>query len=189
MPTESTLEKFKDRLFDDLDSIDCTPAERRRLKIYRFLFTSKLEKPYVTNAELAENLAEYFGVTSTGQAYRYISHIELLVGNVRASEKQWIRYLVVEALKEAIKLAKAKDDIKAMVSAADKLGKYTRLDQEDPEPIEWDIKPQAVEFINDPTILNLPKVSNPKEVVEKAKKRYMEAEATDIEYMEVKRDE
>lgn len=188
MPTETTLEKFKDRLFDDLDTIDATSMEKKRILIYRHLFTRKLERPHVTNAELAQELRENFGIVSVGQAYRYIGQIETAVGNIRSSEKAWIRYLVVETLKEAIQLAKFADDIKAMVAAADKLGKYTRLDQEDQEPLPWEeILPRPVEFVNDPAVLGLPEVANPRAVIEQAKKKFMEEEVKDVEYEEVPR--
>ena len=44
-----------------------------------------------------------------------------MLGKVRTSEKQWIRYLVTETLKEAIDKARRKGDLKNMVAAADKL--------------------------------------------------------------------
>lgn len=187
MPQQTTLEKFKDCLFDDIETIDATAAEKKRIVIYRHLFTSKLERPYITNAELATSLGDLFGITCVSQAYRYIGHIEVLVGNVRASEKQWIRYMVVEALKEAIRLAKGKDDIKAMVAAADKLGKYTRLDQDDQDPIPWEkIQPLPVEFVNDPSVLDMPEVKNPRAMIERVKKKFLEDEIRDVEYTEPK---
>lgn len=180
-----TIEKFKDRLFDDLDTLDATELEKKQILIYRFLLTLRLEKPYVTNAQLAEFLYENFGITSVGQAYRYIGHVEQLVGNIRSSEKAWIRYLVVETLKEAIQRAKADDDIKAMVAAADKLGKYTRLDQEDQDPMPWEqIKPQPIEFVTDPSVLGIDKIENPRALIEKVKKKYMDE--VEVEYEEVK---
>lgn len=181
-----TIEKFKDRLFDDLDTLDATDNEKKLILIYRYLLTQRLERPYVTNAQLAEFLHDCFGITSLGQAYRYIGHVELLVGNIRSSEKAWIRYIVVETLKEAIQLAKSECDIKAMVAAADKLGKYTRLDQEDQDPLPWEeIKPQPIEFITDPSVLGLDKVENPRALIEKVRKKYMDE--VEVEYVEAKK--
>lgn len=181
----STIEKFKDRLFDDLDKLDATEKEKKQILIYRYLLTLRLEKPYVTNAQLAKSLKSHFDVSSVGQAYRYIGHVELLVGNIRSSEKAWIRYTVVETLKEAIQRAKAADDIKAMVAAADKLGKYTRLDKEDQEPLPWEeIKPQPVEFVTDPSVLGIEHVENPRALVEKVRKKYMDE--IEVEYTEAK---
>ena len=181
-----TIEKFKDRLFDDLDTLEATDNEKKQILIYRYLLTQRLEKPYVTNAQLAEFLRNNFGITSVGQAYRYIGHVELLVGNIRTSEKAWNRYLVVETLKDVIQRATIEGDFKAMVAAADKLGKYTRLDQEDQDPLPWDeLKPQPIEFVTDPSVLGLDKVENPRALIEKVRKKYMDE--VEVEYVEAKK--
>ncbi len=72
-----------------------------------------------------------------------------------------------------------------MVAAADKLGKYTRLDKEDQEPLPWEeIKPQPVEFVTDPSVLGIEHVENPRALVEKVRKKYMDE--IEVEYTEAK---
>lgn len=188
MPKPSTLDKFHDHLFDDCDSLEMTPRERAQLMRYRAIFTLKLQKPHITNTEVAKFLKKEFGITSVGQAYRDIAATETVLGKIRSSEKQWIRYLVVETLKKAIHLAQKSGDIKAMVAAADKLGKYTRLDQEDQEPLPFEeIVPEPIEYLNDPTILGLPEPKEgARQYVEKVRRKYFEAE--DVEYKEVSRE-
>lgn len=189
MPKPSTIDKFRDHLFDDLDEMSLTALERKQLTRYRAIFVLKLENPHLSNAKVAKFLNRKFGIKSVAQAYRDIAATEIMLGNVRSSEKQWIRYLVVETLKDAITLAKNKGDLKNMVAAADKLGKYTRLDQEDQEPIPYeDIVPAPIEYLNDPKILGMPE---PKEgaraYIEKIKRRYIDTQ--DVEYEELKRGE
>ena len=187
MPKESTLEQYRERLFDDIDQLqDLTPSLRGQLLRYRAIFTLKLEHPYVSNKGVAAMLQQEFGITSISQAYRDIALVERLLGNVRSSEKQFIRYLVVETLKEAIETARSLGQTKEMIAAADKLGKYARLDQEDQDPLPYEeIVPAPVEYANDPGLIGrkVPE-GGVKAYIERVKKKYIEAE--DIEYEEVK---
>ena len=102
MSKPSTLDKFRDRLFDDIDRLELTDRERSELMRYRAIFVLKLENPHITNANVVKFLNKKFGIRSIAQAYRDIAATETMLGKVRTSEKQWIRYLVTETLKEAI---------------------------------------------------------------------------------------
>ena len=189
MSKPSTLDKFRDRLFDDIDRLELTDRERSQLMRYRAIFVLKLENPHITNANVVKFLNKKFGIRSIAEAYRDIAATETMLGKVRTSEKQWIRYLVTETLKEAIDKARRKGDLKNMVAAADKLGKYSRLDQEDPQPLPYeDIVPSPIEYLNDPSILGLP---TPKEgaraYIERIKRKYVDVQ--DVEYEDVKRGE
>lgn len=172
-----TLEKYYDRMWLDLDSIpDLTPVERSQILRYRDIYTAKLANPSTTNASIVDALKEKYGI-GVAQAYRDISQMEILLSSIRAAEKQYIRYMVVETLKESINLARLKDDPETMAKAAGLLGKYTRLDQEDQDPLPWEeIVPRPIEYVNDPTVLGLPAVKNPKEYVEKMKCKYLVVE-------------
>lgn len=187
MPKDSTLDLYRERLFDDIDQLqDLTITQRDQILRYRAIFTLKLEHPYVSNKNVAAMLEQEFGIKSISQAYRDIGAVERLLGNVRSSEKQFIRYLVVETLKEAIETARDNDEVKEMIAAADKLGKYARLDQEDQDPLPYEeIVPLPIEYVNDPEIMgrSVPP-GGVKAFIERVKKKYIEAE--DIEYEEVK---
>ena len=188
MPKPSTIEKFRDHLFDDADTLVLTDQERDQLMRYRAIFTLKLEKPHITNREVAEFLKNSFGITSIAQAYRDISTTEMMLGKIRSSEKQWIRYLVVEKLKDALALAEEKGKLKEMIMAADKLAKYTRLDQEEQDPIPWEeIIPAPVEYLNDPKILGLPEPrEGARAFVEKIKRKYIDLPETEYEEVKVR---
>lgn len=187
MPKQSTLEKYQDKLFADFETLEATALEQQQILRYRRIFTARLASPWQPNRELVEMLHEEFGI-SPAQAYRDIAQMEVLLGKIRNAEKSWMRYTVIETCKEAIELARMKNNMKTMVAAAATLGKYCRLDQEDAQPLPYeDIVPQPVEFVNDPQLLGLPKVDNPRAVVERAKKKYLGA--MEVEYQEVERKE
>lgn len=183
MPKPSLLDKYHDHLWDDLDTLDLTNSQRDQLMRFRIVFMRKLENPTVTNTYLADSLVGLYKI-SRAQAYRDIAQCEVLIAPIRTAEKSYLRYLVVETQKEAINIARENKDPDAMSRASAVIGKYARLDQEEQEPIPWEeIVPQPVEYVNDPTVLGLPEVKNPKEYVEQIKHKYI---VEDVEYEDVR---
>ena len=93
--------------------------------------------PHLTNRDYVNFLRNTFGV-SERTAYSDINHIKRYLGEQEDFHKEWLRYMVVEMLKDSYKLAKRKKDPKGMALAADKIGKYTKLDKDDPIDIPWE---------------------------------------------------
>ena len=94
-------------------------------------------------------------------AYQDIQILKILLGDIKNAGKEWHRHRVISMVMEAFEMAKLTQDPKAMIMAADKLGKYTRLDKEDAVTMPWDeIIPLPVEPTNDPT-LSLDAVARP----------------------------
>ena len=189
MPRKPALEKYHNVLFKDFKEQKLTPAEKDQLKRYRFCFNYSLENPSIPDKVLRDYLMNEFGVSQT-QAYADIQNIRILLGNIQNAGKEWIRYLVNEELKEAIEDAKAlgTKGIKLRILAADKLGKYNRLDREDAIDLPWEeIKPQSIEPTSDPTILKIKPLKNKEEEILKMYKKYkgeIEIEYTDYEIIE-----
>lgn len=174
MAKQSTLDKFKQHLFDDSSGLVLTASESEQLKRYRAIYSERLEDPSISNKSLVTFLQSNFQI-SQSQAYRDIGQMEQLFGNVVNAQKEWVRYLVVETLKESIALARDQADIKTMVKAATALGVLTRLDKEDSQTIPYeDIVPLQIEFQNDPSILGLPKVENTRETIDKVLRKYID---------------
>ena len=85
-----------------------------------------------------------------------------------------MRYLVNETLKEAIETAKkgGPKRLKELIMAADKLGKYNRLDKEDALEIPWDeILPIPIEPTTDPTVLKVKPLENKEAEIERLYKK------------------
>ena len=186
MPRKPALDKYHDVLFRDFDEMKhLTPTERDQLKRYRFCFTYSLENPTLPDKVLRDYLMNEFEVSQT-QAYIDIQNVRILLGNVRNAGKEWIRYLVNETLKEAIETAKTAGPkkLKELVMAADKLGKYNRLDKEDAQEMPWeDIIPQSIEPTTDPTVLGGKKLENKEEEIRKMYEKYRgEIEIEDADY-------
>ena len=189
MPRKPALDKYHDVLFKDFDEMEhLTPAEQNQLKRYRFCFSQSLENPSLPDKELRDYLINEFAISQT-QAYTDIQNMRVLLGNIRNAGKEWIRYLVNETLKEAIETAKAAGPkrLKELIMAADKLGKYNRLDKEDAEELPWEeILPQSIEPTTDPTVLKIKPLENKEEEIRKMYEKYKgEIEIEDIGYEDV----
>ena len=189
MPRKPALDKYHDVLFKDFDEMEhLTPAEQNQLKRYRFCFSQSLENPSLPDKELRDFLINEFSISQT-QAYTDIQNMRVLLGNIRNAGKEWIRYLVNETLKEAIETAKSAGPkrLKELIMAADKLGKYNRLDKEDAEELPWEeILPQSIEPTTDPTVLKIKPLENKEEEIRKMYEKYKgEIEIEDVGYEDV----
>lgn len=182
MSKSNIIDKYREQLFNDSTAIEMTPNEALQLKRYRAVFSFRLDTPTVSNKELATFLQTEFGI-SQSQAYRDIANTEQIFGSIVNAQKEWTRYLVVETLKEAITLARAEGDIKEMIRAATSLGVVSRLDKEDAQRLPYDeIVPSDIEYANDPSLVGGKKVDNPRALIDKVLKKYID----DVDFEEVK---
>ncbi len=167
MNKRTALDKFHNVMFVDFDESILDQDEKEMLKRYRAVFTLSLENPSLTDTKLRDYLMEEYGITMA-TAYRDLANVRILLGSVQNAGKEWVRYLVNETLKKAIEDAKnmGKQGIKLMIMAADKLGKYNRLDREDATELPWDeIIPQSIEPTTDPTVLGIKPLENKPEEI------------------------
>lgn len=185
MSKQTTLQKFNDVFFAEIDDSKLSKDEKNMLTRYRAIFTLSLERPSIQDVELRDFLMNEYGISQT-QAYRDIADIRTLLGNVQNAGKEWVRYMVNETLKKSIEDAKkmGAKGIKLMIMAADKLGRYNRLDKDDTIEIPWEeIIPQSIEPTTDPTVLGIKPLDNKEEAIRKMYEKYKEdIEIEDADY-------
>jgi hypothetical protein len=170
---KTSIEKYHAYLFEDREEVEKRLSNLELIRFQRIkqTFVHWLEFPELTDKKIRDFLMVEFDL-ETSQAYRDISVLKQLLGNVRNASKEWHRYTVIEMLKESYLLAKEQMDPKAMAIAADKLGKYNNLDKENPDTPDWsDFEPQNVEIVDDVTILDLEKL--PKEEEQRLREKYL----------------
>lgn len=209
MPKPSTIDKFRKAIFDDSAELVLTESESNQLRRIRAIYTMQLNRPNITNREIVSMLKSEHNITSLSQAYRDIAQTQALLGSVPNASKQWIRYTVVESLKSVIEHADKIIEnsmsvesengvefyavlnpevivraLEAKTKAVDKLAKYSRLGESDPDPIPYEeIVPLPIEFTMDSEIVTGVKVENPEELVRRVKKKFIE----DVDYEEIER--
>jgi DNA-directed RNA polymerase subunit F len=189
MSRKSNLDKFQEVMFaDKVDISHLSPVEQMQVVRYRFAFTQCLESPSIPDTELRDQLMNEFGI-SQSQAYRDIASIKIILPNIKAAGKEWIRYMVTEELKLAIKECKdgGADLMKERIMAIDKLAKYNKLDQDDGEQIPWDdIVPIPVEATNDISVMGVKPMENPEEEIRLLYEKYKgDIEIEDIDYQDI----
>lgn len=170
MSRKTNLDKFHDVMFEDIKTIEnLTPVEKAQLLRYRFAFTCCLENPSIEDNVLRDKLTSEFSI-SISQAYRDIAHVKIILPNIKAAGKEWIRYIVNEELKSAIREAKdaGNERLKERIMAIANLAKYNKLDQDDSEQIPWEeIIPIPIEPTTDPTVLDITPLENAEEEIRK----------------------
>jgi len=125
-------------------------------KMYEDAFAKWIGDPSLGDHHIINLLMNEHGRSKT-QAWRDVAIIKNVLGDIKNANKEWQRYTVISMLKEAYELAKTKKDPKAMAIAADKLGKYTKLDKDDMDNIPWEeIIPPSFEPSADPKLLGIP---------------------------------
>lgn len=186
MSREHPLERFRTVLFENVSDSTLTANECQQLKRYRDAFTQSLDNPLIRDTELRDYLINEYHI-SESQAYRDLANIRILLGNVRNAGKEWIRYLVIEGLKDAAARAREGGKLKEEIMALDKLAKYNRLDKEDIAELPFDkIIPVDWETTSDVTVLGAKPIENLDQEIEKLYKKYMDdIEIEDIDYQEV----
>ena len=195
MSRKSNLDKFQEVMFADKADISfLTPVEQEQVIRYRFAFTQCLENPSITDRSLVEMLMSQFSI-SQSQAYRDITNIKVILPNVKAAGKEWIRYIITEELKADIQKCKDKleeypDDsnwMKNKIMAIDKLAKYNKLDQDDGEQLPWDdIIPIPIDPTSDPMVLGVTPLENAEEEIKKLYEKYKgDIEIEDVDYLDI----
>ena len=180
---KNKLDKFQDILFRNFEEAVLTEDEKRIIHRLRSAFTLSLENPTLPDVQLRDYLMNQYGI-SQAQAYKDIADMRLVLGSVKNAEKEWVRYMVNETLKKCIEDAKnlGAKGLKLMIMAADKLGKYNRLDRDDAVEMPWEeIIPQSIEPTNDPTVLGVKPLENKEESIRKMYEKYRD-EIEDVEY-------
>lgn len=181
----TVIEKIEKNLFRPKDElpVPLTVDEQQILERYQKVYTLWHEKPDFRDRQIIDYMINDLGISQT-QAYRDLTNIKYLLGNVAACSKEWMRYTVVQMCKEAYQKAKADNNFVAMVLAADKIGKYTKLDQNEEEGIDWSTLPDLdFEPTGDITFLD-PNMLDPK--IEEKRRALRQKYAGDtVEFTEI----
>lgn len=190
MSRESAIDRFRDVMFKDAKESDLTSREYQQLIRYRDAFTQSLDNPTIRDTELRDYLMSNYNI-SESQAYRDLTNIRILLGNVRNASKEWIRYMVVEGLKKQYNKADTAGKTKDAIAALQALAKYNRLDKDDVDELPFDkVIPVDWETTTDVTVLGVKPIENKEEEIKRIFRKYADdIDIEDIEYQEVKKDE
>jgi hypothetical protein len=181
------IDKMNTLLFDPLPA-DASPHDRAIIIRYRDAYTHWLDNPLESDADIRDYLINHHHIEKS-QAYRDITNIKLLLGNVRNAGKEWHRHRVNVLLEKAA--AAALENRTAEATALSKVAtafiKNNRLDIDDREQLPFDeIIPPTFEPTTDPTVIGLKPLPNLRRRIAELKEKYIgEIEIQDTNYEEL----
>ena len=186
----SVYEKVYTHLYDKNSKTKLSEAEIRVKERCLAIYNKKLSDPLISDKELGGIISEQFGISEI-QAYRDISNIERLFGNFRKTNKEYIRHIITEALKQVIKKelewledAEVYISTKNLSLAAKELIRANRLDKDDAIAHDWEkFQPPIPQITDDITVLDLE--GTPDERIRELRKRYMDFIKKDSEDAEI----
>jgi hypothetical protein len=155
------------------------PTTQKLKDRYERIFTKWLDDPAISESDMHKFIMSEMGL-SYSQSYRDLEAVKLMLGNVSVAAKEWQRYTAIDMIKKGYALVTKEDgdklDIKrglAMIKAGEAIGKVTKLDKEDPDPIPYeDIIPQSFEPTGDVSVLGMKKIPQLKELQARLRKRF-----------------
>lgn len=104
---------------------------------YERVFTYWLQNPHLNDQKIVQFMVNSCGLKKS-MAYMELKTIKMIMGQVQVASKEWHRHMVVEMCRKAYNVALSRKDPKGMALAADKIGKYTKLDKDEAESLPWD---------------------------------------------------
>jgi hypothetical protein len=133
--------------------------EEYRARLMRTL-EIRLENLYLTDYRIFEIMRKLYPTISFGSVCNDITIVERMIAQDKDPSgdphKVWTRYFIGEVTKEAIRIAREKDDPYTMAYSANILGKHRLTDKEDNARPPYDeIIPFVPELSLDPTIIGL----------------------------------
>jgi len=148
-------------------------AETAVMKRYESGFLFWQGNSHLSKTAVANFLMNTHNI-SKRQAYLDTGMIEQLLSNIKETSSLWIRHMVIEMLRKSYTIALAKKDPKAMTLAADKIGKYSKLDKDEADTIPWEtLSPPNFEPAADPTVLGLEPIDNIEQVRKQLREKYL----------------
>ena len=198
----TVYDRIYKHLFDEKGSTKLSDADYTVKQRVQAIFTKKIDNPTIPDRTLVNFLCNQFGIQKSA-AYNDIMALETIYGNLKKANKEHIRLIVTEELKEVIQTEKIrlqldirndrdpdgnlktggsyKTDI--LVNALSAMARANNLDKEDPNTPNWeDVQPPIIEPTDDITIMDLEAV--PDGTIQRLKEKYL-GKMSDIQEAEV----
>ncbi len=189
-------QKLHKHLFDDRNDLPQVFDKREQDIVirYRAAFTKWISEPHLRDIKIINYLCAEYDI-SERQAYRDLSDIKALIGNVRNASQEFQRFRASEMILKGYEIAKdasSNMEVKqamAMIRAGEALVKVHKLDKDGLDNIPWDdIIPIELEPTTDVSVMNRKKIENLAELQAKLRKKYGSAPVEDVPFTYVSND-
>jgi hypothetical protein len=174
------LEKLHSFLFSGKDEqVENFTIDQQIVVVrYRGIISKWLSEPMLSDSMMVKFIMQNFDICEN-QAYKDISRIKILIGNVENASKDFQRYRATEMILKGYELAStalSQLEIKQaqiMIKAGEALGRIYMLDKNEIQRIPWeDIIPMELEPTTDISVIGRKPMKNLEEVKSRLRKKY-----------------
>jgi tellurite resistance protein len=131
----TSYDKIVAYMKDDEAKVDLTEHEKELIIRWQEAFSILRNR---TTSDAAAILMKRFPGLSRASAYRDCTNAINLFGDISKSNKEGIRHLSTEMIREAYAIAKGKNNEDAMIKAAVAIAKVNGVNIIDPETFNWE---------------------------------------------------
>lgn len=190
---KSFIDKLHEHLFTESSNLPVVFDAREQEIVLRFraAFTKWIEAPYMRDTDIVNFCMNQFGI-SQSQAYRDLSTIKILVGNVKNAAKDFQRYRASEMILKGFELARTAEsatDVKqamAMIRAGEALVKVHKLDKDELENFKWDeIIPMELEPTTDVSVIGRKRIPDLQALKDKLRRKYGVQQVEDVKFSDI----
>lgn len=174
---------------DELQERNVNPIILERLHRLRGLYAYWLRFPTKFDNEIVEYNMAMFKV-GRAQAYDDLHLVQVLLGNIQQSGKEFMRWKINKDLEADLKRARTAGDWRSVAAIEKNRILNNRTDKDDDPEFEFEkIVPQNFEPTDDPTVIGIAKVPDLRGRISKLIKRYsQDTLIVDTEFEEVEDD-
>lgn len=188
MALPSILDAAHTHLFADRDKMVAAglpEATIRHLERLRDIYNYWVTYPNKRDRDIVDELRKRYGVGDT-VAREDLRLIKVILGDLHRTTKDYHRYRFLEMISAAFDKAQEKNNVMAMVAAADKYAKYMQLDKEDERASILDkVVPIVLSFTDDPEVIGIKRLPNFREKIKKMKEKYWTEATEEVDYEDV----
>lgn len=174
---------------DELQERNVNPIILERLHRLRGLYAYWLRFPTKFDNEIIEYNMAMFKV-GRAQAYDDLHLVQVLLGNIQQSGKEFMRWKINKDLEADLKKARTAGDWRSVAALEKNRILNNRTDKDDDPEFEFEkIVPQTFEPTDDPTVIGIAKVSDLRGRISKLIRKYSkDSLIVDTEFEEVEDD-
>lgn len=126
---------------------DSQLTEKEKEMLNRWMEAFTLVRNYNSYADAAAILMKRYPGMSRATAFRACSQAESVFGDISKTKKDGIRFFASEVVRDAIQIARIKNNEAVMISGARALVEVTGANQDDPDMPDWnDLEPHTYEI-------------------------------------------
>lgn len=171
---------------EELDNAGIPADTQLRIGRLRIMYSHWVEYPNLNTKDIVEWIIRMEAAAgrslARSTAYADMQLVTIIIGNLQAANKEFMRWKVTKMLEEDRAAARRAGDFKSAVAADDKIAKYHQLDKPDTPEFDFEqIVPKEFVFTSDFTTIGVKPIKNLRARIKKLNKDLGRVEDADYE--------